>query len=196
MTHQDEVPRGHPARRKEIVEAARALAAEQGWPAVTVRAIAARIGCSAPAIYQYFRDKEAVLAALSADGQTALSEALERAIAGIHGPAKRLRAVVRAWWGFALEHRELYAVMFGLNGMEAHRHRGNSAPAALLRVAGELVAKHAAEDAAGDLADRIAATAHGFIGLTLAGGFPGGGERALTLLLDVVEDVVKGLGRH
>ena len=55
---------GYPSRRKEIVDAARTLAAEQGWPAVTVRAVASRIGCSAPALYQYFRDKDEILDAI------------------------------------------------------------------------------------------------------------------------------------
>jgi len=195
MTHQGEQPRGHPARRKEIVEAARGIAAESGWSAVTVRAIAARIGCSAPAIYQYFRDKDAVLVALAAEGQAALAVSLDAAVLHVHGPGKRLRAAVRALWDFAMQHRELYAVMFGLNGMAAYR-RGGATPAAVLRIATELVMKRETGDDAVDLADSIAATAHGFICLALSGGFPGGGDRAHVLLDEVVEDIVRGLGRR
>jgi AcrR family transcriptional regulator len=195
MTHQGEQSRGHPARRKEIVEAARSIAAELGWSSVTVRAIAARIGCSASAIYQYFRDKDAVLVALAAEGQAALAASLDVAVLHVHGPGKRMRAAVRAMWDFAMRHRELYAVMFGLNGMEAYR-RCAATPSTVTQIAAELVAKRETGDDAGDLADSIAATAHGFICLALAGGFPGGGDRAHFLLDEVVDDIVRGLGRR
>lgn len=195
MAIQGEGPREHPARRKEIVNAARGIAAEQGWGAVTVRAIAARIGCSAPAIYQYFRDKDAVLAALAAEGEAALSAALDDALADIHGPAKRLRSAVQALWAFAMDNRELFAVMFGLDGLASHATGG--APSALRHVAAELVAKRAKKGEDADaVADRVAATVYGFIGLTLSGNFPGGGERAAELLSQVIEDIIKGLGKH
>ncbi len=188
---------GHPARRREIVEAARALAAAQGWSAVTVRAIAGRIGCSAPAIYQYFRDKDAVLAALASDGRQALALHLDQAIAEVHGPAKRMRAVVRGLWDFALANRELYAVIYGLDGLAAHRDgSADAAPDSLRRVAAELVHKRQADEPADDLADRVAATVHGFLCLALTDAFPGGRERALTLLLDALDALVKGLERR
>ena len=137
-------PPGHPARRKEIVDAARFIAADQGWPAVTVRAIAARIGCSAPAIYQYFRDKDAVLTALAAEARDALEQNLEGAVAEIHGPAKRLRATVQEFWRFAIDNRELYAVMFGLDGLRPFGNHGGEAPTALKKIVGELISKREA----------------------------------------------------
>ena len=183
----------HPARRREIVEAARAIAADQGWPAVTVRAIAGRIGCSAPAIYQYFRDKDAVLAALASDGRSALADHLEAAIADLHGPVKRLRALVKAMWEFSLANRELYSVIYGLDGLAARRDGAPGAAEPLRRVAAELVKKRQSEQTADDLADRVAATMHGFLCLALTDTFPGGRERALALLLDVTEALVKSL---
>ncbi len=186
-------PPGHPARRKEIVDAARSIAASQGWPAVTVRAIAARINCSAPAIYQYFRDKDAVLTALAGEAAQALDTQLEAAIADLHGPTKRLRAAVQALWQFAHTNRELYAVMFGLDGLRPYSPEPGDAPMALRQIAQELAEKHGGKDESAHQADRIAATAHGFIALTLNNRFPGGPDRAADLLLTTIDDIVQGL---
>jgi AcrR family transcriptional regulator len=187
---------GYPSRRKEIVDAARALAAEQGWPAVTVRAVAARIGCSAPALYQYFRDKDEILDALAADGRNQLAERMDHALADTgHGPGKRLRAAVRSLWDFAQDNPETYAVMFGLSGQACHGGGAGQALAQLRKVAQELAIKREAPEAADDLADSLIAASHGFIALNLAGNFPGGPDRAADLLLALAEDVSKALGK-
>lgn len=186
---------GQPSRRKEIVDAARLIAAEQGWPAVTVRAVAGRIGCSAPALYQYFRDKDEILAALAAEGRTMLSERMDRDLAETgHGPGKRLKTAVRALWDFSQSNPELYAVMFGLSGQDDHGG-GGPALSVLRRIAADLAQKREAPDRAESLADSLIAATHGFVALTLAGQFPGGADRAMDLLLTLAEDMAKGLGR-
>lgn len=48
-------------RRREILETALKLADEGGLEAVSMRAVAARVGVSAMALYQHVRDKEALL---------------------------------------------------------------------------------------------------------------------------------------
>lgn len=187
---------GYPSRRKEIVDAARSLAAEQGWPAVTVRAVAARIGCSAPALYQYFRDKDEILDALAAEGRAQLAERMEQGLAETgHGPGKRLRAGVRVLWDFALNNRELYAVMSGLSGQASHGGGAGPALAGLRKVAQELAIKREAPEDAENLADSLIAATHGFIALTLTGQFPGGPDRASDLLLALAEDVSKAIGK-
>lgn len=192
------ISHSHSERRKDIVGAAQAIAAAEGWPAVTVRAIAARIGCSAPAIYQYFQDKDAILAELAAEGSVALATAMEVAVEPFGGRAKRLRAASQALWDFALTNPELYAVMFGAEGLAG---RGGSAcdvfvPEALKRLAGEILDKRRSDETAEDLAARIAATAHGFISLTLAGTMVGGAERAATLFQRSLDALIKGIERH
>ena len=54
---------GH-TRREEILHAAKELFLEQGYDATTIRRIADRVGISAPALYLYFKDKEALMLAL------------------------------------------------------------------------------------------------------------------------------------
>ena len=45
----------------EILGAAKELFLEEGYAATTIRKIADRVGVSAPALYLYFADKEAIL---------------------------------------------------------------------------------------------------------------------------------------
>lgn len=196
MTEQQPL-RDRPARRREIVDMARLIAAEKGWAGVTVRTLAARIGCSAPAIYQYFRDKDAVLSALAQEGRDLLSARLDEAAAEQAGAGKKLRAMIRALWTFSEANRELYAVIFGLDGLSAHPGgRPGLALPALIRVSGDFVAKRGDAETAEDLADRLMATAHGFVGLAFAGSFPGGHARAGDLLMRSVDILLKGVGRH
>ncbi|PKU22286.1 TetR/AcrR family transcriptional regulator [Telmatospirillum siberiense] len=197
MTQPLHPPLDRPARRREIVETARNIAAEQGWPAVTVRAMAARIGCSAPAIYQYFRDKDAVLEALAEDGRALLAANLDEAVAGQSGAGKKLRATIRALWAFSEVNRELYAVIFGLDGLAPHRGaRDGLAPSGMIRLAAEFLDKRGNPETAGDLADRLMATAHGFICVAAADDFPGGRDKAFDLLMLTVEALLKGVVRH
>ena len=47
--------------KKKIITAALDVAAEQGWDAVTLDAIAQNIGVTKPALYSYFKNREALL---------------------------------------------------------------------------------------------------------------------------------------
>lgn len=47
--------------RRRLLEAARALASEGGYDAVTIRKVAARAGLSTPTAYQYFASKDHLL---------------------------------------------------------------------------------------------------------------------------------------
>jgi len=180
-------------RRRQIVDAAREIAAAQGWSAVTVRAIGARIGCSAPAIYQYFRDKDAVVAAVAEEGQTQLSAAIETAAKATGGAGKRVRAAMRGFWDFAMAHPELYAAIYGGEGMRGRGAR--PAPEALQRLVAKLGQKRGAAEAAADIADRFAALIYGFAPFAAAPEFPGGRARAWALCERAIEDAIRRLGR-
>ena len=49
------------ATRRRLLEAARALASDGGYDAVTIRKVAARAGLSTPTAYQYFASKDHLL---------------------------------------------------------------------------------------------------------------------------------------
>ena len=66
------------ARRDQIARAVLALAAERGMSAVSVAAVAARVGVSPPALYRHYPSKDAMLdATLERMGETVLAN-LER----------------------------------------------------------------------------------------------------------------------
>jgi AcrR family transcriptional regulator len=121
--------RKHPvqARSREtvatILEAAAHVLERRGYVGLTTNHVAARAGVSIGSIYQYFPDKDALLAALTERDvqavQTALLAVLENARRVALAPADFCRALVRAWCdAHADAHQHvLYAVSAALPGV-------------------------------------------------------------------------------
>jgi AcrR family transcriptional regulator len=121
-------PRGEGARlRTDILTAAADLLDETGdEQAVTLRAVARRVGISAPSIYGHFADRQAILFALARQAFAELTERLSAAgaekgggekggaPAGDNGDAVvRLHEVCAAYLEFAATRPQRYRVMFG-----------------------------------------------------------------------------------
>jgi AcrR family transcriptional regulator len=105
------------ALRGEILAAARDLLAETGdQDAVSVRAVAERVGVTTPSIYLHFKDKDDLLDAVCADVFEALAVALAEAAAQGGSPLERLMAQGRAYVRFALEKPEHYRLAFMISG--------------------------------------------------------------------------------
>src|SRR6266702_7510484 len=102
--------------RQSILSAAREIAAEEGWQAVTTRKVAERIEYSQPTIYEYFENKEAILLALLRLGYEQLVAMMQLAFDSTDDPQDRLLAMTEAYWDFAFRSPELYQVMHGLAG--------------------------------------------------------------------------------
>lgn len=98
--------------RREILEAAGKLFAEQGYEAVSVRKIAQKIDYSPGAIYLYFQDKADLLNQLCEDTFARLIEHIERQTDGHHKPLEGLLRGTRAYIDFGLEHPAQYIVTF------------------------------------------------------------------------------------
>ena len=80
-------PRGEGGRlRADIVAAAHALLDEAGEDAVTLRAVARRVGISAPSIYAHFADRQAILLAVATDAFAELAASLGDATARYDDP--------------------------------------------------------------------------------------------------------------
>lgn len=103
--------------RSSILEAARNIAVQEGWPAVTVRHIAEQIDYKAPVIYEYFQNKDDVLQTLADEGYTLLFRALSQAYESGTNPTDRVTAMGQAYWDFAWRHYEIYQLMHGLKGV-------------------------------------------------------------------------------
>ncbi len=86
--------------RQSILSAAQAIAAEEGWQAVTTRKVAERIEYSQPTIYEYFENKEAILLALLRYGYERLLAVMQVAATSTDDPEEKLLAVSDAYWDF------------------------------------------------------------------------------------------------
>lgn len=96
-----------------ILEAARDLLAEGGIDALSMRAVAARVGVSATAIYNYFENKQALVESVISIGFERFDNYLREAVADRPmGSPERLQALGEAYIRFALENREYFRVLF------------------------------------------------------------------------------------
>ena len=99
--------------RDEILDAVGALLDEMNdESAVSIRAIAERVGVSAPSIYRHFEDKEALLHAVCADVFAQLQIAVADAVAEAGGPLDALAKAARCYIDFGLAHPEHYRLVF------------------------------------------------------------------------------------
>ena len=99
--------------RVEILEAAEWLLARYGHDdAVSIRAVANRVGCTPPAIYLHFADKTALLFEVCERRFADLSAHVEQAVTGIADPVERLQAGTTAYVKFGLDHPEHYRILF------------------------------------------------------------------------------------
>ena len=109
--------------RESILSAAREIASSEGWQAVTIRKIAARVEYSPPVIYEYFDSKEDLLLELVREGYAGQLRTIEKARNSSDDPEEALLAMARAWCRFASESPDLYQVMYGLGGGLVPRDR-------------------------------------------------------------------------
>jgi AcrR family transcriptional regulator len=97
--------------KTRIVSAARALYFERGQDAVTMRAVAERVGVTATALYRHFADKDAILREVVGEGSRLLGSHLFRAL---EAPTAlgRLRATAEAYLDFAVAQPRAYRSLF------------------------------------------------------------------------------------
>jgi AcrR family transcriptional regulator len=100
--------------RVNILDASLHIVKEEGWQSLSMRKIADVIEYTAPIIYEYFANKEAILLELTRRGYLILSRNLQEARGQHQLPAKQLEAMWLAYWNFAFDNKELYQLMFGV----------------------------------------------------------------------------------
>jgi AcrR family transcriptional regulator len=101
--------------RRDLLDTALELIAQEGPSAVSLRALARRLGVSHAAPANHFPDKAALFTAIAVEGFGLLAEAIEDGVRQL-GPdataGQRFRAAGRAYTGFALAHPAHFAVMW------------------------------------------------------------------------------------
>jgi AcrR family transcriptional regulator len=184
--------------RSAILTTTAELAGAEGWDAVSLRKIAARMGYTAPIVYEHFRGKDGLLRAVVEDGFAELADALAAALCAARAlpPQQRLQHLGVAYWDFAMRRPHLYTLMHSHPGIPFGRpetpeplRRGF----ALLRtaVADLNPTTRADSDADSDLdpddpTDVLWAILHGMTSLALQERIKGGSARARRLLTEAI----------
>jgi AcrR family transcriptional regulator len=101
---------GRQAVRRLVLDVASRLLEAEGPEALTMRRIAAEVGCSTSVLYTMFGGKSGVAEGLWREGFERLRQAMERVEAD--DPLGRLTALGHAYRTNALANRAYYAVMF------------------------------------------------------------------------------------
>jgi AcrR family transcriptional regulator len=99
--------------REEILAAAERLLLETGSEeAVSIRAVAAAVGVTAPSIYRHFEDKNHLLFEVCGQQMARLGGHLRAAMAEVDDPVLALGMMGAAYVRFGVEHPEHYRIMF------------------------------------------------------------------------------------
>src|ERR1700761_2566307 len=115
MASKERIARLKEDTRMSIMKAALHIAKEEGWEALSMRKIADAIEYTAPIIYGYFENKEAILKELTTQGFRILSAKVREARARHEDPAEQLESMWMAYWDFAFEHQAYYQLMYGVD---------------------------------------------------------------------------------
>ncbi len=101
MASKDRILRQKEETRNNILDAAYDIVKEEGWNGLSMRKIADRIEYTAPIIYEYFSNKEAILEELTGKGFIKLTKELQIAIDKFDKPEDQLEAMWMTYWDFA-----------------------------------------------------------------------------------------------
>lgn len=185
--------------RQAILDAARHIAAHEGWQAVTIRKIADRIDYRSPVIYEYFESKDALLLELVREGFASLLTDLTSARASDPDPDVAMQRIVRAYCTFAWRNPDLYQAMYGLGGAP---FRATDTWGEGMRI-GDIVAATLMEIAArdqrpwDDIGGKVLllwGSVHGLIALAMAGRIAGEQEQVTRAAEQVVHDLLIAWG--
>ena len=105
----------HNATLDEIRATAWKQIGEIGAASLSLRAIAREMKVTAPALYRYYKDRDALVTALLIDAFTAFSAALEagRDTCSADDHPGRFRAMAKSYFTWARQNPQRYALLFG-----------------------------------------------------------------------------------
>lgn len=156
-----------------ILAAARAILEADGIDAVTMQAVASRVGVRAPSLYKRVADRAALIKAVGDAVTEELRITLEPEIGGAD-PREQLRAIAHRFRTFVRRNPHGYGLLF--LPLPPDQAPDPGALAAVGRPIVAVMADMTGEDGALEAARTIVAWAHGFVTMELAGGFRLGGD--------------------
>jgi Transcriptional regulator len=114
MSHLERRQKDKEEIKQRILDAARKIAAKEGWHALTIRKIADEIEYTPPIVYEYFENKEDLIREIIYAGFSMLSKKISDARQSKTDPKELLKILSLIHWDFAFGNVELYQLMFSL----------------------------------------------------------------------------------
>ncbi len=155
----------HGDLRQALVDGALELIREGDVGALSLRALARKVGVSYAAPYHHFSDKSELLAELAIDGYQQLYGEMERYQTAVQDdPSGVLLASGRAYLFFAVSHPSHYRVMFSLAHADEHPKVRSVADLCFVRLLENtraVIGPAQSDEATTKLANLIWATVHG-----------------------------------
>lgn len=108
--------------RRTLLDASLDLIASEGLEGFSMREVARRAGVSHQAPYHHFPDREAILAAIVAEGFQRLRDNSVAALEGVADPPSRLTAIGRAYVAFAQNNPAHFKLMFRSELVREDKH--------------------------------------------------------------------------
>lgn len=129
--------------------------AEQGAASLSLRAIAREMEITAPALYRYYKDRDALVTALLIDAFNSFSNALEAACDArtVDDHVGRFRAIGKAYFDWAMSDPQKYLFLFGtpIPGYQFAEELGPSAQRSFLILQGVIGDAYVAGKITGEL---------------------------------------------
>ncbi|GAB3026150.1 TetR/AcrR family transcriptional regulator [Spirosoma pulveris] len=107
--------------RQRILDAARQIARERDWNAVTIRSIADAIDYTPPIVYEHFENKEDVLLNIVKEGHLENRRVFDAILDMDLNPEEKIVRLSMRQWAFAHEQPEVYRLMHNPERMEQQR---------------------------------------------------------------------------
>ena len=126
-------PEERQAQYDAIKLTARKLMQEHGTDGLSVRAIARELNMTAPALYYYFENIDALITALIVDGFNGIADAMELARDSHPDaePIDQLMAIVMGYRHWAISHRADFELLYGNPIPKYHAPREITVPAVI-----------------------------------------------------------------
>lgn len=109
--------------RQSIIDAVRQAFNEESYSGLTMRKIAARVGCTAGTLYLYFPSKEDLLRHVWEDEFEKLHIYILGAVDQARDPIEKARQVFLAWSRYFLQNKEDFRIMYGWHTSSVHRRK-------------------------------------------------------------------------
>lgn len=197
-------PAYDPARRRSIEAEIRAKAldlfAVHGYRSVSMRAIARELGWSATALYRYFDNKEALLAAIRADGFVQIQIILSTVRVQARSAFEAAEMAMKGYVNFALNSSALYQLMYELDQgaiaavhdvVESRQLAFNEA----IGLSNDVLREMGKTGDATEMAHLLWLNAHGLAALAVANQLDLG-KKLDDLLEPAINALLRGLGRE